>query len=116
MVQLSFLKVLVLKTFNDYRKNTVHTSIKSSKFHQGYFYRDDPVKTFLGGMRALGGLGKKNLLKGLLRMVLPNPQGNPEDGKIMLLQDNQFNQKLDGVYLVSVQMILENNVRSQLLN
>ena len=26
---------------------------------------------------------KRNLIKGLLRMILPNPINNPEDGKIM---------------------------------
>ena len=49
-------------------------------------------------MKALAD-GAKNLLKGLLRMVLPNPKGNPEDGKIMrFIKTTAAKVIPDGVY------------------
>ena len=71
---------------------------KAVDFIKDIFTSDDPVKTFLGGMRALAD-GAKNLLKGLLRMVLPNPKGNPEDGKIMrFIKTTAAKVIPDGVY------------------
>ena len=71
---------------------------KAVDFIKDIFTSDDPVKTFLGGMKALAD-GAKNLLKGLLRMVLPNPKGNPEDGKIMrFIKTTAAKVIPDGVY------------------
>ena len=71
---------------------------KAVSFIKDIFTSDDPVKTFLGGMKALAD-GAKNLLKGLLRMVLPNPKGNPEDGKIMrFIKTTAAKVIPDGVY------------------
>jgi len=71
---------------------------KAVDFIVDIFTSDDPVGTFLGGMKALAD-GAKNLLKGLLRMVLPNPKGNPEDGKIMrFIKTTAAKVIPDGVY------------------
>ena len=71
---------------------------KAVDFIKDIFTSDDPIKTFLGGMKALAD-GAKNLLKGLLRMVLPNPKGNPEDGKIMrFIKTTAAKVIPDGVY------------------
>lgn len=71
---------------------------KAVDFIKDIFTSDDPVGTFLGGMKSLAD-GAKNLLKGLLRMILPNPAGNPEDGKIMrFIKTTAAKVIPDGVY------------------